>query len=216
MASAAVNSAGQRMLIQSRNDGMAGETNVVRFDGSVSMQNSAAGTIGGVASTAGVGKFTNGFTTGAFDYAFNDKQLHGKKNSRALKSPTGKGVRGKDNWGGGHYGASRGSRSHDGVDYVSDSGQRVVAPMSGRVVRHSHPYADDLSFDGIVIRANDGAEVTVWYVDVSEAVKMNGMIAAGDYIGTAQDLTGRYPNITNHVHVRLHDVKGKSLNPQGY
>ena len=37
----------------------------------------------------------------------------------SYSNPTGKSIRGTDSYGGGHYGASRGRRTHDGVDYQS-------------------------------------------------------------------------------------------------
>ena len=55
----------------------------------------------------------------------------------------------------------------------------------------------------------------MWYVDVLESVTGN-TVNVGDVIGIAQDLSARYPGITNHVHVRMHDSENNSLNPLGY
>lgn len=136
-------------------------------------------------------------------------------------NPTGGTVRGCDSYGCGHFGAPRGtSRTHDGADWVSTPGQDVFAPVNGKVVRVSAPYRNDPRYSGVLIESPRGRSVFVWYVSPSNKI-IGRTVAAGDVIGTAQDLTIKYPArpprrpgpITNHVHVRIWDRSGKPVDP---
>ena len=55
-------------------------------------------------------------------------------------SPTGKGIR-VDSEGDGNYGASRGSRRHNGIDYICVEGQEVRAPFNMLINRIAKPKA---------------------------------------------------------------------------
>ena len=56
-------------------------------------------------------------------------------------SPTGKGIR-NDSRGSGDYGSPRGIRVHNGIDYLCDEGQEIIAPFDMIIVRVSYPKAD--------------------------------------------------------------------------
>jgi len=135
------------------------------------------------------------------------------------KNPTGGKVRGCDTeYGCGNYGASRGSRKHDGSDYESVPGQEIVSPVNGEIIRGSNPYKNDPSYNGVFIRSAEGKSVWVWYLSPDKGI-IGSKVQEGDRIGTAQDLTTKYPAkngnpaITNHIHVRIKDGK-TSLNPE--
>ncbi len=131
--------------------------------------------------------------------------------------PTGYGIRGKDSYGEGHHGASRGSRVHDGADYVSVPGQKVKAPMSGVVTKISRPYRtgiDALILSGVEILASDGSKAWVWYIQPDPYVVGSVVKAGTSVLGIATTLTNRYKNgITDHVHLRIHDANGNKVNP---
>jgi leukocyte cell-derived chemotaxin-2 len=79
------------------------------------------------------------------------------------------------------------------------------------VIREAHPYANDPRFRGVVIRGTGswtGYEVKLFYVDGL----FTGDAQAGQVIGRAQDLIGRYPGITNHVHLEIRK-RGRELLP---
>lgn len=131
-------------------------------------------------------------------------------------SPTGRPVRGTDAWGSGAFGAPRGGRPHYGVDYVCEPGQVVVAPCTSVVVRVRRPYADDLSWSGILLRVPDLAEVTLYYLQPTAASGTS--VTAGQAIGVAQDITRRYTDpargpITPHVHAEVRLLPGVLWRP---
>lgn len=107
-----------------------------------------------------------------------------------------------DQHGSGQYGASRGGRTHRGLDVISVAGENVYSPIEGEIVREAVPYANDPSYRGLVIRGSgpwSDYEVKLFYVEGFFC----GQVAPGDLVGTAQDLTTKYPGITNHIHVEI-------------
>lgn len=164
---------------------------------------------GGTVSQMTGGKFANGAVSAAFVHMFNAE-------ARRWISPTGQGIR-SDRRGDGHFGSSRdgGSRLHSGVDYTAENGQDIVAVTSGTITKIGYTYSDDLSFRYVEIQTNDGYAVREYYVSPGDGIAVGVTIDVGQNIGTAQDLTGRYPGITNHVHVEVrHD--GQLVNPSDY
>ena len=132
------------------------------------------------------------------------------------RSPTGKPQRGVDGWGSGAFGAPRGGRPHYGVDYVCEPGQTVVAPCTGAAVRVRRPYADDLSWSGLLIRVEHLAEVTLYYIEPE--VVLGTQLAAGTPIGVAQDISARYKDpargaMTPHVHAEVRLLPGVYWRP---
>jgi murein DD-endopeptidase MepM/ murein hydrolase activator NlpD len=116
-----------------------------------------------------------------------------------------------DAWGSGQYGAGRGDRRHHGLDIVARPTEAICSPIDGTVVREAYPYANDRRFRGLVIRGTgswDGYEVKLFYVDGH----FSGQVRAGQVVGRAQDLSGRYPGITNHVHLEVRE-RGRELSP---
>jgi hypothetical protein len=78
----------------------------------------------------------------------------------------------------------------------------VFSPIDGQVLREAIPYRNDPSFRGVVIQGIGewlGYEVKLFYVQGI----VSGPVRAGQAVGTAQDLGGRYPGITNHVHLEV-------------
>lgn len=123
-------------------------------------------------------------------------------------SPTGKGTRGSDKYGSGNYGAGRGNRIHRGADYICVSGQDVVSPIFGTVVRIARPYKK-IGYSGLLIR-NSGIEIKLFYLKPS--VKIVGTnVNAGDKIGIAQDISKKYPGMIPHIHLQIDSIDPELL-----
>jgi hypothetical protein len=130
-------------------------------------------------------------------------------------NPTHNLIRGEDAYGSGQFGAARdgGKRKHHGVDYIATAGDWVEAPIAGVVTKYGFAYRKDSDLRYIEIKnAETGMTAKVLYVDAT--VADGATVAAGEILGTAQDLAERYPaGITNHVHVELINGQGVLLDP---
>ena len=116
-------------------------------------------------------------------------------------SPTDKGIR-VDAEGDGHYGAPRGDRRHNGVDYLCDPGQIIVAPFSMFIERISFPAADKI-MSGIAWRS-DRSTGRIWYFEPYKYL-IDSNVFEGLPIGIAQNVSQYYglPNMKNHIHFRV-------------
>ena len=117
-------------------------------------------------------------------------------------SPTGLGIR-NDPMGLGIYGAPRGHRIHQGLDFVCKPGQDVLCPIvSGKLMREAKPYADDEKYSGCLIW---GRQIIIkmfylkpWKWVIGEYIKQ------GDPIGIAQDISEKYgEDMTPHIHLTI-------------
>jgi hypothetical protein len=125
-------------------------------------------------------------------------------------NPTGKSVRGCDEFGCGGFGAPRdgGERRHEGTDFDADPGQKVDAPISGFVTKIGEAYVDDGRFRFVEITNPALRYVArVFYVD--PGVRDGQAVHVGQPIGKAHGLELRYPGITNHVHLELSRLGGR-------
>ncbi len=126
-------------------------------------------------------------------------------------NPTGRSARGEDAYGSGHFGASRGGRGHEGVDYVAEAGQQVVAPIAGFVTKVGYAYRDSFDYRYIEI-TNRLTGYTARVMYVGPEVQVGQTLALGQVIGRAQSLERRYPHgITNHVHLEIARLDGRQL-----
>lgn len=116
-----------------------------------------------------------------------------------------------DDFGCGHFGASRGLRKHIGVDILASDGDLVKAIAKGTVTKLGYPYGDDLSYRYVEVTASDGLKCRYFYVWPS--VRLGDSIAIGTVLGTCQDLTRRYAKISNHWHFEILDNSGKAYDP---
>lgn len=107
-----------------------------------------------------------------------------------LFAPLDHGVRGVDAWGDGDFGASRGGRSHKGVDYLASPGERGGSPCDGVIRRIGRCYGDTDEYKLVEI-TTDGALVRLFYMDPNLA--LGDTVQIGDTIGYAQDISKRYP-----------------------
>lgn len=120
-------------------------------------------------------------------------------------------IRGSDQQGCGYFGASRGARLHNGVDFVAQPGDPVRAFLPGVVTKLGYPYAGDLSFRYVEVQRPNGDCVRYFYV--SPTVETGDRVAAGDMLGTCQALP--YEGITPHYHFEVR-VRGQFVDPIKY
>lgn len=128
-------------------------------------------------------------------------------------------VRGADCFGSGHYGASRGSRKHVGLDYACYPGSAIYPDKDGCVTKIGYPYGDDLSFRYIEIEDDAGYRARYFYVQPKESLKVGDFVHNDEIIGHSQELGVRYPGITEHVHLEtftLIDGKKEYFDPASY
>lgn len=116
--------------------------------------------------------------------------------------------------GDGSFGASRGSRKHNGIDYSVEPGCCVFSHFDGVVTKLGYPYSDDLSYRYIEITHMSGNKHRFFYVEPT--VQLGQIVHFGDSIGKAQDISAKYAHrgrMTNHVHYEVKTRTGEFLNP---
>ena len=103
-------------------------------------------------------------------------------------SPTGKGIRIRDDWGSGLFGAPRGNDVHLGVDWICKPGEPFVAPVTPTVFRPSRPYTDFPEYGGIAFETEIFI-IDLWYVVLHRWVSdPQAVIKQGWEIGICQDI----------------------------
>lgn len=126
-------------------------------------------------------------------------------------------IRLRDSWGAGYYGASRGSRTHNGVDFVYKAGETVTSLAAGQVTKVGYPYGDDLSYRYVEITDRNGFRCRHFYVSPDVDVGLG--VSVGTGIGRIQDTGKRYPDITCHLHFEVFKIEGgkrKYYDPLAY
>lgn len=115
-----------------------------------------------------------------------------------------------DDQGCGYFGASRGSRTHNGVDMACVPGTPVGSPVTGQVTKLGYPYASDLSKRYVEVTA-DGYRFRMFYVEPS--VREGDWVTVGDTVGTAQALESMSRGGTQHVHFEILNKSGGAVDP---
>jgi hypothetical protein len=128
-------------------------------------------------------------------------------------NPTGKALRQTDAYGCGAFGAARdgGARRHEGVDFMAEAGQTLVAPISGYVSKIGYAYPGDSTLKFLEI-TNPALhyEARVFYIDPS--VELGQAVHLGQPIGVHHTLETKYPGgMTDHVHLEIIDTHGARL-----
>lgn len=116
-------------------------------------------------------------------------------------------ARGRDRYGAGYFGASRGSRSHGGVDFVRKAGEPVLAFAGGKVTKLGYPYRDHLEYRYVEITDDRGFRCRYFYADPH--VSVGDRVVPGGLLGRAQDLERLYPGITPHYHFEVITMSGR-------
>uniref|UniRef100_UPI00398F6C93 leukocyte cell-derived chemotaxin-2-like n=1 Tax=Pristiophorus japonicus TaxID=55135 RepID=UPI00398F6C93 len=109
-------------------------------------------------------------------------------------------VRELDKFGSGEYGASRGQRTHKGVDVICEDGATVYAPFSGKLVKRANPYGNGNAIDNGVQLEGASYCVKIFYVAPE---RYTGSILKGQKIGILLKMQSVYPGITSHVHIEM-------------
>lgn len=117
--------------------------------------------------------------------------------------------------GDGHFGASRGSRTHSGIDYVCTPGKPVFSPVAGTVTKHGYPYGDDLQWRYIEITDEDDNRHRLFYVEPTAA--LGEYVLPMEVVGESQDISQRYPGqgMLAHVHYEIKTKEGDFIHPEG-
>jgi len=128
-------------------------------------------------------------------------------------NPTGGHTRGLDAYGYGEFGARRdgGSRQHEGVDFIAQAGQSVVAPISGYVTKIGFAYAGDSELQFVEI-TNPALQYAARVFYINPSVAVGDAVAVGRTIGAMHSLQAKYPaGMTDHVHLEIIDTKGRRI-----
>jgi len=115
--------------------------------------------------------------------------------------------------GSGYFGAPRGGRKHDGIDYACTPGGLVLSPVAGAVTKLGICYSDDHSYRYVEVTDAQGLRHRVMYV--YPLAEDGARVEIHDPIGRAQDVSLRYPGkgMLPHVHYEVLDDKGGAVNP---
>jgi len=127
--------------------------------------------------------------------------------------------RGSDAWGAGHFGASRGSRTHAGADFLVPAGRLVLSPVDGILARIGTAYRDAPEFKIAEIQAEDGVLWRLFYV--RPFANVGDRVFRGIILGIVQDLEDKFGDhpkrdergpMPNHVHLET-VVAGEKVDP---
>ncbi len=113
-------------------------------------------------------------------------------------------IRLSDKFGSGAYRAKRGDRWHRGVDLSAYAGTLIFPIRPGNVTKLGYPYKDDLSFRYVQV-TDLVSRLDFRYFYLEPLVSEGDLVGLDIPIGKVQDLTKKYPGITNHVHFEVKD-----------
>ena len=126
-----------------------------------------------------------------------------------------------DDFGSGEYGASRGSRTHRGIDYACDPETEIFSPVVGKVTKLGYPYGDDLSYRYVEVVDLSGFHHRLFYL--MPCVGVGDDVKRSTVVGMAQDIAKRYDFIlrkmNNHIHYEVikYTPDGKKyFDPENY
>ena len=128
-------------------------------------------------------------------------------------NPTGHDVRKTDAYGCGEFGASRdgGARRHEGVDFMADPDQPLVAPISGYVSKIGFAYPGDNVLKFVEIN-NPALRYTARIFYIDPQVELGQAVHVGQPIGVHHTLEQKYPGgMTDHVHLEIIDNRGERI-----
>jgi murein DD-endopeptidase MepM/ murein hydrolase activator NlpD len=121
-----------------------------------------------------------------------------------------RGLRNTDAYGSGTFGASRGTRTHGGLDIRAQPGDPAIAPISGRVVKIGIAYHGSDLGSLHIQGTGEYADARVKMLYVETLVPINSTVKQGDVVGQVQDVAGYWADkspragiMKNHVHLEL-------------
>ena len=114
-----------------------------------------------------------------------------------LISPTGKSLRIMDHFGSGLYNAPRGNLKHNGIDFLCDPGQIILAPVDG-VKNYSGVYLE-----------NESLSLKMFYFTPDKKI-IGKKVSRGQRIGIAQDISKLYntgvKKMLPHIHLQIETI----------
>ena len=137
-------------------------------------------------------------------------------------------MRGVDDWGSGLFGASRGSRTHNGEDLVMSPGSLILSPVSGTIDSFGFAYSDDPTYQIVNIEDSLGNLHRLFYVRPLDSLSVGSYIKKDDLVGEAQDIAERYSELTikggdlkskimkNHIHYEIRNSDGNPIDPKDF
>jgi hypothetical protein len=107
-----------------------------------------------------------------------------------------------DSEGDGHYGASRGTRVHKGVDYYCKEGTEIRAPFNMIITRVSKPKTHS-EMSGIAWQKGKSTGRMFYFQPDKNLIGKS--VYKGDVIGIAQSVSRDYglPNMNDHIHFQV-------------
>ena len=138
----------------------------------------------------------------------------------------------QDPEGDGHFGASRGTRTHRGVDFVCQHGDTIISPVHGQVTKIGYPYAsgpggaNGSSADAyryIQITTNPDEQSKrhhrLFYLTPGPPLQIGVWVKPDTRIASAMDVARRYDTedgksqMLTHIHYEIKTATGEYLNP---
>lgn len=123
---------------------------------------------------------------------------------------------------GGRFGNTRsgGTQYHNGLDIKNPYGAPVYAMFDGNVSLAGNA-KDKAGFIGYQTATVNGSAISVQYFHMQDAGRVTGFVHAGDIIGYQGDSGNLARAISSgatesHVHIKIKDSNGKTLNPENY
>jgi hypothetical protein len=123
--------------------------------------------------------------------------------------------RGNDDYGSGEFGASRGERPHNGIDYAIKPGEIICSPVAGTITKLGYTYSSDLSYR--YVEVTDSAERRHRLFYVLPLVAVGDEVEKHAPVGASQDISKKYTNygyMKNHVHYEVMLLDGSFANPE--
>lgn len=123
--------------------------------------------------------------------------------------------RDRDRWGSGHWGARRGDREHQGIDYHCIPGSVCLSTVNGHVTKLGFPYADQKRSHLRYVEVTNDCGHKHRFFYIKPLVTEGSQILKGNAIGIVQTLQDIYPDISDHIHYEI-IVNGEKVNPEEY
>lgn len=122
-----------------------------------------------------------------------------------------------DAFGCGYYGASRGKRTHKGIDFKVNEDEPIKAPFDCTIVRYGYPYENDNLQRLVEIKGfGNYSDYTAKIMYIKPIHAIGTLINKGSTVCFAGNIKNKYGNsMINHVHFELYK-NGILINPEPF
>ena len=124
-----------------------------------------------------------------------------------------------DTLGAGHFGAPRGKRTHNGLDFCAAPGDVVYAVDGGVITKIGFCYGDDLRYRYTQVTTVDQLDARYFYTTPLPGLDIGTMVSVGDPLCVVQDIAVKHSTpgaaMKNHFHFEIKDGRGH-INPVPY